>query len=189
MCGRTPIPLTPHLIELHDEEFGAISSWPFVDDYIGRLLREDIPQRVQFGHCRIWVFRDPEERLVGFGTIDHCDDYAALTGGLWHPYIPLLAINPTIQSRGYGTSIVRFLIDEAALMAFSPRARDEALFLDVYCTNHKAIDVYKSCGFVQIGDPISDPLNKNTPYIVMAQRVSIATLPEKSDDISPSSSS
>jgi hypothetical protein len=70
MADRPPIPLTPILIGLDSPEFEAISGWPFADPFVRRLLQEDIPQRVQFGNCAIWTYRDPEGRLVGFGTLD-----------------------------------------------------------------------------------------------------------------------
>lgn len=92
--------------------------------------------------------------------------------GRFHPYIPLLAVNPTIKSLGYGTSIVRHLIDEAALLASQGVCHD-VLFLDVYTTSGKAIQVYTACGFVCVTpEPIPDPQEGGKTYIVMAKRVS-----------------
>ena len=176
MPDRTPIPLTPTPIELGSAEFTALTGWPFTDPFVARLLRTDIPQRVQFGNCHVWVYRDPDDRLVGFGTLDVCDDYGAYTGGQLHPYIPLLAANPTIKSLGYGTTIVRHLIDEAALLACRPGGCHDVLFLDVYTASAKAIEVYTACGFVQVtSEPLQDPLDDNKPYLVMAKRVAIAS--------------
>jgi hypothetical protein len=98
MANGPPIPLTAVLIELNSPEFEAISGWPFADPFVRRLLRDDIPQRVQFGNCGIWTYRDPEGRLVGFGTLDVCGDCRDYAGGKFHPYIPLLAVNPAIKS-------------------------------------------------------------------------------------------
>ena len=174
MPDRTPIPLNPIQILLGSSDFEAISGWPFEDQFVSRLLRDDIPQRVRFNYGRIWIYRDPEQRLVGFSTIDVCTDYIAHTAGQPHPYIPLLAVNPTIKSLGYGASIVRHLIGEAALLAYKGGCYD-VLFLDVYTTNGKAIKVYRDCGFTQVGDePIPDPQEGGKPYIVMAKRVSVA---------------
>src|SRR5438105_3664538 len=117
MAHGPPIPLTAVLIQLDSPEFEAISGWPFADRFVRRLLQDDIPQRVQFNNCTIWTYRDPDGRLVGFGTLDVCGDCREFTGGKPHLYIPLLAVNPTIKSLGYGTSIVHHLIDEAALLA------------------------------------------------------------------------
>jgi len=50
----------------------------------------------------------------------------------------------------------------------------DALILDVYGGNQKAIALYKKCGFGQISGEIHDP-NENKPYIIMATRISIAT--------------
>lgn len=175
MVHFTPIPLTPIPVDLNSCEFAAISDWPYADAFVGRLLREDIPQRVQFGDGRMWVYRDPADRLVGFGTIDVCEDYRDYTAGRHHPYIPLLAVNPTIPSLGYGTSILRHLIDEAALLACRSAGCCDRLFLDVYTTSEKAIELYKRSGFISLTDtPIPDHQEAGKSYIVMAQRVFIA---------------
>jgi GNAT superfamily N-acetyltransferase len=175
MRDRTSIPLTPALAELDAAVFKEICEWPFADPFVGRLLRDDIPQRVQFSEGRIWVYRDPDSRLVGFGTIDVCGDYRDYTAGQPHPYIPLLAVNPTIKSLGYGTSIVRHLIGEAAFLARRPGGCHDVLFLDVYTANVKAIQLYEKCGFENVTvEPIPDPLEDGSPYIIMAKRVSIA---------------
>src|SRR4051812_16115546 len=112
MSGPTPIPLTPSLIELDSEEFREICGWPFAadDSYVNRLLQNDIRQYVQFYSGRIWAYRDPDGRLVGFGALSMSEACRALNGGRPHSYIPLLAVNPTIKSLGFGTSIVRHLI-------------------------------------------------------------------------------
>lgn len=175
MSNGDPIPLTALLIGLGSEEFQGILGWPFADAYVPRLLQNDIPQRVMFGNCRIWSYRDPEERLVGFGTLDVCGDCGQFTGGRNHPYIPLLAVNPTIKSRGYGTSIVRHLVDEAVLLALQGLCHD-VLFLDVYTSNVKAICVYTNCGFTIVTpQPIADPQEGGKTFCVMARSVAIST--------------
>jgi ribosomal protein S18 acetylase RimI-like enzyme len=175
MHDRIPIPLKPALAELNSPEFKEICGWPFVDPFVGRLLRDDIPQRMFFGNGRTWVYRDPENRLVGFGTIDVCEDCAEFTAGKPHPYIPLLAANPTIQSRGYGTSIVRHLIGEAVLLTRQPHGCHDILFLDVYTTNDKAIGLYEKCGFETMSpEPILDSDENGALYIIMAKRLTIA---------------
>src|SRR5690349_850202 len=98
MTPHTPIPLSPAPIGLRSPEFAAISGWPYADPFVSRLLAGDIPQRVLYGNCRVWVYRDPQSQMVGFGTLDVCDDYQEYTGGRPHTYIPLLAVNPTIRS-------------------------------------------------------------------------------------------
>jgi len=175
MPDRTPIPLAPFPVELDAPEFREICGWTFADPYVGRLLRDDIPQRMRFGNGRIWVYRDPESRIVGFGTIDLCDDYRDYTEGQPHPYIPLLAVSPIVQRCGHGTSIVRHLIGEAAILARPPGGCHDVLFLDVYTANKGAISVYERCGFETITvEPIPDPVEDDKPYIIMARRVSVA---------------
>ena len=176
MSDRTPVPLTPTRIELGTPEVEAIAGWPYADPFVPRLLRNDIPQRVLFGECRVWVYRDPEGRFVGFGTLDVCDDYGHYTFGRNHPYIPLLAVNPTIKSLGYGTTILGHLTNEAALLVCRPGGCHDVLFLDVYTTSVKAVGLYTSTGFVQITpEPIPDVQESGKLYIVMAKRVTIAS--------------
>jgi len=168
-----PIPLTAARIEPDSPEFQAICGWPFADAYVGRLLQGDIPQRVAFGNCSVWAYREPGGSLVGFGTLDIAEDCQTYTQGRLHPYIPLLAVNPRIKSLGYGTGIVQHLIDEATLLATAGLCHD-VLFLDVYPSNQKAIDLYARLGFEQISpDPIVDPVHQGQKYIIMARRVSI----------------
>jgi ribosomal protein S18 acetylase RimI-like enzyme len=73
-------------------------------------------------------------------------------------------VNPVIQSRGYGTSIVRHLIGEAAILARHQRGCHDVLFLDVYAANERAIGLYKRCGFETItAEPIPDPQENGAP--------------------------
>jgi GNAT superfamily N-acetyltransferase len=128
-----------------------------VDEFVKRLLRDNNPQRAQFGNGRIWTYRDPHGNLVSFGTHDLHYECQEFTEGKLHPYIPLLPVNPTINSFGYGTSIVRHFIAESALLALWGMCYD-VLFLDVYTSNEKAIRVYTNCGFRTItAEPIADP--------------------------------
>ena len=175
MSDHTPIPLAPVPISLDSSEFVTICEWPFADPFVARLLRGDMPQRVRYGDGRIWVYRDPAGQLVGFGTIDVCDFYGEFTSGRPHPYIPLLAVNPTIKSLGYGTTIVEHLIGEAALLVNRPGGCHDVLYLDVYTTSTKAISLYTLCGFEQVTpNPVPDPLEGGKTYIVMRKRVSVA---------------
>ena len=172
MSDRTHVTLTPVLIELDSPEFEAICGWEFPESYVGRLLQNDIPRRVRFNRGRVWVYTDPGGQLVGFGTFDVCDEYLQYTAGQVHPYIPLLAVNRPFEGLGYGKSIVRHLIGEAALSCRSSNCHD-VLFLDVYTANKKAIGLYERCEFTIITDePIPDPDEDGKPYIIMTRRVS-----------------
>lgn len=176
MADRPPIPVTPVPVTIDGPDFADLLAWPFVDPFVGRLLRTDVPRRVQFYDCRLWVYRDPDGVPVGFGTLDVCHDYSQHTGGRPHPYIPLLATNPTVKSRGYGTSIVRHLIAEAALLASREGCHDH-IYLDVYTTSTKAIELYTANGFVPVGEPQTDPAEGESPYLIMARRVAVALVP------------
>jgi len=173
-----PLPrLVPIQIQLNHPIFQAICRWPFADEFVGRLLANDIPQRVKYGKGRIWVYRDPNQTVVGFGVIDVCDDYRALTGDKSHPYIPLLAVNPANQGRGYGTFIVGHLIAEAALLAAQPNSEcHDVLFLEAYTSSEKAISLYERCGFARLRNaPFFDQVAQK-PYFVMTKRVNITAI-------------
>jgi GNAT superfamily N-acetyltransferase len=150
MSDRPVLSLSPILIKHDSPEFREIRGWPFADPYIGRLLREDIPRRVTLWDCRIWIYRDPEDQPVGFGTLDVCDDYCDFTSNRLHPYIPLLAVKPSMEGRGYGTRIVRDLIDKAGVTARGAGCQN-ILYLDVYADNNQAIKLYEESGFMKTG--------------------------------------
>ena len=145
--------LQPRQIRPRDPLFNQLLSWPFHEPYVGRLLRNDIPQRARNGNGRIWVYEDDlSKTIVGFGTIDVCPEYSKLTGGQFHPLIPLLAVHPLHEGRGYGGFIVDHLIGEAVLLARQPHAGCcDLLFLDVYESNIRAVYLYEKRGFVREG--------------------------------------
>ncbi len=174
MDTRTPILLVPELIGLNSPEFTDLTAWPFEDAFVGRLLAEDIPQRVRRSNCQVWLYRDPDGQAVGFGTLDLSREYEKYASGSTHPYIPLLAANPTIKSRGYGTSIAQHLIAEATVLAAAGQCGD-ILFLDVYTSSEKAIALYTKSGFVQATpEPIPDEAEGGKLYIVMTKNVGFA---------------
>ncbi len=174
MTARSPIPLSAVAIRLDSPEFGIVSSWPYADPFVARMLQTDIPKRLQFGDCQVWVYRDPEGQLVGFGVLDVDEYYKVYTSAKPHPYIVLLAVNPTIRSLGYGTTIVRHLIGEAAVLASDSSRCCGRLFLDVYVDNVKGINLYAACGFAVVEvEPIPDPLEGGKLYSVMSRLVTV----------------
>lgn len=177
MSDRTPILLKPKRIDLDSPEFEEIRGWSFPDDisYVGRRLRDDIPQRVSRGPCRLWIYLDPTGENVGFGTLDVRDYYSIYTDGQLHLYIPLLAKNPAIEKKGYGRPIVKHLIGEAALIASEREDLADRLFLDVYADNDKVIELYKEFGFAVLEDePTPDPDENDRPYFIMAAGITVA---------------
>ena len=175
-----PHPLAPIRIFPGDEEYQALLTWPFAADpfYEGqviRILQKDIPFRVKYTFGLVWVYKDSNGNSVGFGTLDVCKDYERFTGGLFHSYIPLLAVNPSFQRLGHGKSIVQHLLGEAVLIARSPADFSDFLFLDVYTANAGAISLYEKQGFeiLNLDCPIPDSEENNEPYLVMAKRVSL----------------
>src|ERR1700722_14543555 len=128
MADHPPITLAPTLLGVDHAIFRAICLWSFPDDFVVRILRDDVPQRVKYGRGKIWAYLDKGRSIVGFGSIDVCTEYGDLTGNKPHPYIPLLAVNPDHQRRGYGGFIVRHLIGEAVLLTRRPAVCHDVLF-------------------------------------------------------------
>lgn len=164
-------------------DYQNLLSWvfpsaPFYSAQVARLLRADIPHRCIHGNGLVWVYRDSNRDIVGFGTLDRCNEYDQFTQGESHAYIPLLAVKPEYQGRGHGFRIVEHLIGEAALYAlYCPGAMSDRLFLDVYTANVPAVSLYQKCGFSILNpkNTIPDPQEHNEPYFVMAR--SIASRP------------
>lgn len=167
------IPLTPSLVDIASPLFAAIAQWGFEDEFVGRILTDDIPQRAKYQNCAIWVYLDSDKTIVAFGTLSVCDDYATLTDGKLHTYIPLLAVHPDQRGRGHGRSVVDHLVGEAAcIVKAMPEILHPAAFLDVYEESVAAFNLYQKCGFQALGNsPFVDPLN-GKKYRVMAKRVS-----------------
>jgi len=173
MSGSAPIPLIAVDIDIDEDEYDQLRGWPYADKdaYIRVLLETDIPRRVIAGECCVWIYKDPEDRVAGFGTIDVCLDYARHTDGERHTYLPLLAVNPALLGRGFGRTILEHLIGDAARIVREGN-HFPALFLDVYVWNEKAIRLYERNGFGYVDDePIPDPDRPGDHYVVMARRV------------------
>jgi ribosomal protein S18 acetylase RimI-like enzyme len=155
--------------------FAEILRWKFEEPFVRRLLIDDIPQRTLFGGCRMICYSNSEREIVGFGTIQRSDEFAALTEGRDHPYIPLLGVDPAKRGKGYGRQIVEHLILLAWHMAREKGGNcHDVLFLEVYETSAAAIRLYQKCGFQKaIDEPIFDP-DENKRYFVMSKRVSVA---------------
>jgi ribosomal protein S18 acetylase RimI-like enzyme len=169
--------LTPSSILHGSQEFQSILNWPFPSQpfYAGQVrqvISVDIPHRMVFGACQMWTYLDQQLNTVGFGTLDFCMDYASLSGGNLHGYIPVLAVHPSFTGQGHGHRIVDHLIAEAKAAA-SGGSCSNLLFLDVYVANTPAISLYRKHGFTVLNqsNPISDQAQNNEPYYVMAARI------------------
>jgi ribosomal protein S18 acetylase RimI-like enzyme len=181
MSTRPTIPLTAIQTFPGKPEYRDLLSWPFAAEpfykaQVRRLLENDIPHRVAFSLCRVWISRDPDGTTVGFGTLDVCEEYKQFAEGKSHFYIPVLGVNPTFERRGHGRTIVQHLIAEAALLARFWHEVSDTLFLDVYTANAGAIALYNKCGFTTMNPdtPIRDPEENNEQYVIMAMNVAIA---------------
>lgn len=184
MTVRPPIPLKPFPIKINGPDFGQILSWPWSadDGYVPRMFQYDIPQQVFQNKSTLWGYRDAAGVLCGFGSIYVASEYGTFTQQRPYPYIPLLAVKPNERSRGHGQFIVEHLVGEAVILAQQGQGCCDIVFLDVYASNAKAIDLYKRCAFVQIGGTRFDS-RENQHYLIMARRLSAnsatQTNPEK----------
>jgi ribosomal protein S18 acetylase RimI-like enzyme len=165
------IPRTPSIVDIASPVFTAITQWPFEEDFVARILADDIPQRVKYQNCGFWADLNPEKAIVAFGSLSVCHEYAELTDGLPHTYIPLLAVHPDQRGLGHGRSVFDHLVSEAAcIVRAKPGSVQHAVFLDVYKKSTVALGLYQKCGFQTLGSgPFVDPLI-NEPYRVLAKR-------------------
>jgi len=127
-----------------------------------------------YGLGHIWAYQNIEREIVGFGTIDYCDDYTSITAGKDHVYIPLLAVHPAMQRRGYGQSIVNHLFDQSVIAAVDLKDHcHDAVLLDVYASNQGAIALYEKCDFVKLTGELMDDIEKQS-YFVMGRSLRIS---------------
>jgi ribosomal protein S18 acetylase RimI-like enzyme len=157
---------------LNDDVWHAISAWPYPDEFVRRLLQNNIPEILHGGEARMWGYTDPDGELVGFGVLELNDIWSVYTG-MKHPYIPLLAVNPLVRSRGYGKSILEHLIDEATKIVRLQIDVAPVLFLDVYETSVRAIQLYERSRFERVitAAPLVDPDADGQIYFIMALRL------------------
>ncbi len=167
------IPLTPIVVNLNDSIFNEIVTWKFEDEFVSRILLNDIPQRLKYASCQMWAYADPERNLVGFGTLDVCKDCSEFSDDQLHTYIPLLAVDSSQQGRGHGKLIVNHLVKQAACVVAGNKTLHHAVFLDVYENSTAAIGLYTKCGFTKLDGPFVDSDNDKT-FLIMAQRVTPA---------------
>jgi len=180
MSPSQSIPLTPIRIAVDDLDFQSILTWPFADDpfyegQVKQVLDVEFRRRYYFGTATIWIYRDPNADVVGFGTLDLWPEYPQFTSGQRHCYIPVIGVNPGFQKRGHGRSIVKHLVAESVLLAGSEPDVSSLVFLDVYTANQGAIGLYQKCGFTILDPDIVklDPAENNEPYVVMAVTIRV----------------
>ena len=175
----SPFKLNAERIQPLQAEYKSLLDWPFpASPFYGPqtldILRNDIPTRITYGTCFVWLFRNEDNEAVGFGTLDICCEYPDFTHGKSHLYIPVLGVHPHNSGRGYGRQIVEYLVRIATLIYQSKANLFDLLFLDVYQANEAAIGLYSNkCQFIALNpnNPIPDPNQNNEPYIVMARKL------------------
>ncbi len=164
--------LVPRLIAMASPEYLQLAHWPFRDAYVPRMLRHILPMFELEHETRVWVFGDDTGAAVGFGTLEIVAEYPWLLSPRFrqHLYIPLLAVHPAAEGRGYGKAILGHLIAAAAAL---PLAEVEPLLaLDVYVGNERAIRLYDRAGFRKLTEtPLSDPAEGGRGYWIMGMRL------------------
>lgn len=161
-----------NLISTKDNDFLHLKSVSFDDLFVKKLLETDIISRSNKGKCKIWVYK-VDNRIVAFSTLDLSDDWSRFTDSQQHFYIPLLAVVPEEQGKGYGKYILNHVLDEATIaINFSKKNISDYIFLDVYETSRTAKLMYEKNGFVSIHSE-DDPLFNNERFHVMAKNLSL----------------
>ncbi len=82
-----------------------------------------------------WVCAEPDQSVIGYCIV-------SIAAGEAH--IMNLCVDPSAQGLGAGRKMLEHMIELA-------RTKAEKIFLEVRPTNHKAIRLYKSLGFSEIG--------------------------------------
>jgi ribosomal protein S18 acetylase RimI-like enzyme len=163
--------LVPRLIAMASPEYLQLAQWPFRDAYVPRMLRHILPMFELEHETRVWVFHDETGAAVGFGTLEIVAEYPWLVAPPFrrHFYVPLLAVHPAAERRGYGKAILKHLIAEASL----PRQDVEPmLILDVYAENARAIGLYDRAGFRKLTDAaVPDPAEGGRGYWILGMRL------------------
>lgn len=82
-----------------------------------------------------WVCEEPDSTVIGYCIV-------SIAAGEVH--ILNLCVDPTVQRLGAGRKMLEHMIDRV-------RSKAETVFLEVRPSNYKAIRLYKSLGFNEIG--------------------------------------
>lgn len=82
-----------------------------------------------------WVCQEQDDKVIG---------YCILSIAAGEAHIMNLCVDPAAQGLGAGRKMLEHMIDKA-------RDRAEKIFLEVRPSNHRAIKLYKSLGFDEIG--------------------------------------
>jgi ribosomal-protein-alanine N-acetyltransferase len=83
-----------------------------------------------------WVLASRDE-LIGHGV---------MSVAIGESHLLTLCVNPRYQRMGFGRQMLRFLLERAQ------REDAEVCFLEVRNSNHSARELYRSMGFVPIGE-------------------------------------
>lgn len=82
-----------------------------------------------------WVCEEPDDKVIG---------YCIVSVAVGEAHIMNLCVDPSVQGLGAGRKMLEYMLRQLG-------AKAEKVFLEVRPSNHKAIRLYKSLGFHEIG--------------------------------------
>ncbi len=107
----------------------AAHSYPWADEVMQSMLKARA--------IRGWVVNDPHHKILAFAFVQAVADEASLLN---------IAVSPQYQGMGLGRYLLNHLID-----VLTQEGVAQSFFLEVRVGNRYAIQLYDSCGFVEIG--------------------------------------
>jgi len=150
MVRREPF-TAAHLEDVRDFQCGHepwaadLADWIKTDRVLEDLRDPDL-------NCRIWIWRNDDGDVVGFGSLGD----AIFRGpnpnkSPWLPVmiIPALAVHSAHQGKGYARRIVGELLD----LAMAHAAERRYVVLLVHVENVRACELYLRLGFRDLGKP------------------------------------
>ncbi|MBI3973320.1 MAG: GNAT family N-acetyltransferase [Chloroflexi bacterium] len=127
-----------------DQPWAAdVADWINTDRVLEDLRDADL-------NCRVWIWRDDNGNVVGFGSLgDAVFRVPNPNKSPWLPVtiIPALAVHSAHQGKGYARRIVEELLDLAAEHA----AERRYVVLLVHTDNVRAHELYRRAGFRDLG--------------------------------------
>lgn len=103
--------------------------FPWADDVLRSMLNALA--------VRAWLVEDAQKQVVAFAFVQAVADEASLLN---------LVTAPALQGKGLGRFLLTHIID-----LLTQEGIAQSMFLEVRISNHSAMHLYDSCGFVEVG--------------------------------------
>jgi ribosomal protein S18 acetylase RimI-like enzyme len=111
-----------------------------------RNVYADLYQKIEKGTAKAWVAYNTENQLIGQIFLQLISDRLELADGWNRAYMYSFRIRPSYQGNGLGTRMLSILEKEVIGLRYT------RLTLNVACDNHRAIKLYKRCGYQIVAD-------------------------------------